>query len=56
MKVLGKKRQNDIETIEAYDIWGCAGIHVCSYCGAEYNVTFQGLNDQTYTLVRMGEI
>lgn len=56
MKVLGKKRQNDIETIEAYDIWGCAGKQVCNHCGVDYNVTFQGLNDELYYLARTGQI
>lgn len=50
MKKLGKKRYQDIETIEAYDIWGCADIVVCN-CEDE-NVAFKGLNNSLYKYMR----
>lgn len=37
MKELGKKRHEDIETIEAYDIWGCSGYVVCNCEGESYS-------------------
>ncbi|MBU3178950.1 putative bacteriocin precursor [Clostridium estertheticum] len=45
MKVLGKKRDNDIQTIEAYDFWACAGLGVC-HCTTSR--PFQSLNNNVY--------
>ena len=51
MKVLGKKVQKDIQTIEAYDIWGCSGLALC-VCGSVSNA-FQITNNTQYRFMKM---
>ena len=50
MKKLGKKRCESIETVEAYDIWGCANHVTCDCEGEGYS--FQGLNNALYKYMR----